>query len=103
MSKVLQRAGAGFEIAALESAANLLNFLAVNRALAVHHFESVVIGRIVAAGDHDSAVGVQMEYRIIEQGVGTTPRSVTSHPAEAARPAKRRADGPNSAGSPAPD
>ena len=49
---------------------NLLNLFAVDRALAVHHLESVIIGRIVAAGDHHAAVGLQMEYGIIEQRRG---------------------------------
>ena len=68
--EAFQSAGAGDEILRFDDLTNLLNFLAVNRALAMHHFEAVVVGGIVASGDHDAGFRVQMEYRIIEQRRG---------------------------------
>ena len=32
-----------------------------------YHFESVIFGRIVAAGDHHGARGLQVEHRVIKQ------------------------------------
>ena len=34
------------------------------------HFESVVLGRIVASGDHHSAIRLQMKHRVVEHGGG---------------------------------
>ena len=64
------RSVAGFEIAALDHLENFLDRLAVQRACAADAFESVVFGRIVAAGDHDGAVGVQVLRRMIEHRRG---------------------------------
>ena len=44
--------------------------LPVQRARAAHGLESVVLGRIVAAGDHDRAVGLQVLRRIIQHRSG---------------------------------
>ena len=45
----------------------------MNRALAVHHLETVVIGGVVASRDHHSGIGVQMENGIVEQRSGDDP------------------------------
>ena len=60
------RAVAAFEIARLDGPTHTLNRLAMNGALAAHGFETVVVGRIVAAGDHHGAVGLQVPGRMIQ-------------------------------------
>ncbi len=50
--------------------AHVLNRFAVQCARAADALESVVLGRIVAAGDHDGAVGVQVLRRVIEHRSG---------------------------------
>ena len=54
---------AGFEIRALDDVQDILNGFAVQRVRAADALESVVFGRIVAAGDHDGAVGLQVLRR----------------------------------------
>ena len=58
------------KIARFHHAAELLYRLAVERGGAADGFESVELGGIVAAGDHDGAVGFEMEMRIVEHGRG---------------------------------
>ena len=41
-------------------------FVAEEGAAAEHHLEAVIVGRIVAAGDHDAAVDVELGLGIIE-------------------------------------
>ncbi len=60
------RAGAAREGAAGGDPAQLLDALAVERLLAPHHLEAVVIGRVVRAGDLDAAVGVQLMHREVQ-------------------------------------
>ena len=47
-------------------AAELLDVARRRRRCAEHHLEAVIIGRIVAAGDHDAAVDVELGLGIIE-------------------------------------
>ena len=46
--------------------AELLDVLAEEGAVLQHHLEAVVIGRVVAAGDHDAAVDVEHGLGIIK-------------------------------------
>src|SRR4249920_1312190 len=52
---------------ALHHAANLLNLLAVERVFAPTNFKAVVLWRIVAGGDLNTAVDIEMKQRKIEQ------------------------------------
>ena len=61
---------ASIEIAALDDVEDFLDGFAVQRARAADAFESVVLRRVVAAGDHDRAVGVQVLRRVIEHRSG---------------------------------
>ncbi len=61
-----QASAAGLEIGALNDMENVLNRLAMQSARAANAFEAVVLRRIVAAGDHDGAVRVQVLRGIIE-------------------------------------
>ena len=74
MSKVLALPFAALEILAFHQFANFLDFFAMNGAFTMHHLESVVIGRIMAAGDHHAAARLQMENRVIEEGGRDNPQ-----------------------------
>ena len=65
-----QGSDAGFEIRALDDVEHFLDRFAMQRARAANAFEAVVLGWIVAAGDHDGAVGIQVLRRVVEHGRG---------------------------------
>src|SRR6266478_8715006 len=50
----------------LDDPSNVLNGLAVQRSRSTNGFESVVLRRIVAAGNHDCAIGSQVLCGVIE-------------------------------------
>src|ERR1022692_2507100 len=56
------------KIAPLDQPPDLLDLFAMNRGRPAHDLETVVLGRIVAAGDHDGCGGLQVEHGIVEQG-----------------------------------
>ena len=55
------------EIVLLDPASEILDRIAVQRLAGDHDLQSVVLGRVVAAGDHDAAAGLEMLRREIEQ------------------------------------
>ena len=59
-------ARAGCEIVGFDQTKNFLNGFAVEGAGAADGFETVEFGGIVAAGDHDGSVGVEMHGGKIE-------------------------------------
>src|SRR5579884_4072669 len=56
----------GFEIVIHNQLVNILDGLAVQRARPANRFDSVVFGRVMASGDHDGAVGLEVNGRIIQ-------------------------------------
>src|ERR1035438_8499500 len=67
-------ARAGQEVAPLDQPPDLLDLFAMNRGRPAHDLETVVLGRIVAAGDHDGCGGLQVEHGIeIGRGHVSTP------------------------------
>src|ERR1700730_17153126 len=60
-------AGALDKIAAFDDAPQFLDLVTVNGRSAGDYFESVVLGRIVAAGDHHGSIGFSVEDRVIKQ------------------------------------
>ena len=65
-----QCSSAAFEIGALDDIEDILNRFAMQRAGAADALEAVVLGGIVAAGDHDGAVGIQFLRRVIKHRRG---------------------------------
>ena len=57
----------------LHDGAELDDVVAVQRAFAHHHLESVFIGRVVAAGDLNPAVEVEVVYGEIQEGRRADP------------------------------
>ena len=53
--------------ARLDALAQLLDLGAVDRAAPADDLEAVVLGRVVAAGDHHAAVGLEVEHREVER------------------------------------
>ena len=76
----------GADARASRRARAALDLGAVDGAAAAHDLEAVVLGRVVAGGDHHAAVGLQVKHREIEHRRGTTPTSMTSSP-DASSPA----------------
>ena len=70
----------------------------MQRTGAAHGLEAVKFAGIMAPGDHDGAVGLQMHAEKYSSGVGTTPISVTSHPVDCKPSSKRVAGAENSGG-----
>ena len=60
------RARAALPVAGRRHPPELLDVRAEEGAAAEHHLEAVIVGRIVAAGDHDAAVHVELGLGIIE-------------------------------------
>src|SRR5579863_7094449 len=65
-----EASAASFKVGSLDDLADFLDGFAVQRACAADAFEPVVLGWIVAAGDHDGAVGVQILRRVVKDGRG---------------------------------
>src|SRR6202030_3669942 len=63
-------APAGGEIADIDQPSNFLDFGAVDRPTPADGLESIEFARIVAAGDHHSAVGLEVHGGIIQQRGG---------------------------------
>ena len=55
-----------FPVALGAHAAELLDVFAEERLVLQHHLEAVVVGRVMAAGDHDAAVDLQRRLGVIE-------------------------------------
>jgi len=54
----------------LDDPADLLDLLAVDGAGAADHLEAVVLRGVVASGDHDRAVGLGADDRVVEHRGG---------------------------------
>ncbi len=65
-----QGSRAGFEIRVLDDVEHFLDGFAMQRARSANAFEAVVLRRIVAAGDHDGAVRIQVLRRVVKHGRG---------------------------------
>ena len=70
---LFHRSGPAFKIVPLYQLQYLLDLFAVQRSRSAHRFDAVVLGRIVAASDHDSAGGLKMHHGVIEQRRGHDP------------------------------
>ena len=63
---------AGCEYFAFDALPQLLDGLTGKRLAGDHHLQSVVVRRIVTAGDHDAGAGLQFVRREIQHGRGHT-------------------------------
>ncbi len=62
----LDATAAALEVLALDDAAHVLIRFAMQRPRTADGFEAVVLGRIMAAGDHDGPIGIQVLRRKIQ-------------------------------------
>ena len=74
---------AGFEVAGRRLLAQCLDVRAEEAALAEHHLESVVLRRVVRAGHHDAAIGIEFVDGEVEQRRGAAFQAQRRHPAPA--------------------
>lgn len=58
----------------------MLDLLTEERLVGQHHLEAVVVGRVVAARDHDRAIRLQRDGCEIQHRVGPRPIRITSAP-----------------------
>ena len=66
----LQTAPSRDQVVPLDSAPERLDGIAVQGVAGHHDLQPVVVGRIVAAGDHDAAAGFEMRRREVEERRG---------------------------------
>ena len=78
----------GLEICAGDQLVDFLDRFAVQRSGAAYGLKAVVLGRIVAAGDHDRAVGFEVNGRIVQNRSGHHA-DIQHRAAAASRPFKR--------------
>ena len=79
----------GIEVVLLDPAPQILDGVTVQRVARQHDLQAVVVGRVVAAGDHDAAAGLQVLRREIEDGA-RYPSDVDDVAAALAQPLDER-------------